>query len=138
MHIADSASESAAGRGRMLWHGRFKSCNQESQCCHSRCQSFPSHFRGMGSEHGRRQDPAVSWLVRLDSVFRKARSRDVMYLKPVQTGYPADSDARFVTREVSNILRSSPHGIQNKVYICNHTLKASPAVHWAVKSKVAT
>ncbi|BFI25775.1 bifunctional dethiobiotin synthetase / adenosylmethionine---8-amino-7-oxononanoate aminotransferase [Marchantia polymorpha subsp. ruderalis] len=69
---------------------------------------------------------------------RKARSRDVMYLKPVQTGYPADSDARFVTREVSNILRSSPHGIQNKVYICNHTLKASPAVHWAVKSKEET
>ncbi|KAL3684990.1 hypothetical protein R1sor_003012 [Riccia sorocarpa] len=65
------------------------------------------------------------------------RSRDVLYLKPVQTGFPKDSDARFVYREVSSMLRSNSNGLVNNVYISKQTVKASPAVHKAVRSKDA-
>ncbi|KAL2653202.1 hypothetical protein R1flu_021330 [Riccia fluitans] len=63
------------------------------------------------------------------------RSRDVLYLKPVQTGFPKDSDSRFVFREVSRMLRNIPNGPPNNVFISKHTLKASPAVHQAVRFK---
>jgi dethiobiotin synthetase/adenosylmethionine--8-amino-7-oxononanoate aminotransferase len=35
-------------------------------------------------------------LCRAAAIVAKEKNRDVVYLKPVQTGYPVDSDERFV------------------------------------------
>ncbi|CAM6041370.1 unnamed protein product [Sphagnum compactum] len=53
---------------------------------------------------------------------------DLLYVKPVQTGFPADSDARYVFEEVSRVGRLCPQTIPHGLFACNHTLQVSPAV----------
>lgn len=60
------------------------------------------------------------------------RVRDVLYLKPVQTGFPKDSDASFVMQQVHRSLLGRP--LQEEIYLSNHSLRGSPAVHNAVKT----
>ncbi|KAG0624900.1 hypothetical protein M758_2G012400 [Ceratodon purpureus] len=60
------------------------------------------------------------------------RSKDLLYLKPVQTGFPADSDARYVYEEVSRAGRLRPEAVSESLFICNHTLQVSPAVQSSV------
>ncbi|CAM6083387.1 unnamed protein product [Calypogeia fissa] len=62
----------------------------------------------------------------------KSTTRDVLYVKPVQTGYPNDSDARFVTHQVSNILKSRGKELQSDVCIHTQFLNASAAVRQAM------
>ncbi|CAK9257373.1 unnamed protein product [Sphagnum jensenii] len=55
-------------------------------------------------------------------------SADLLYVKPVQTGFPADSDARYVFEEVSRVGRLCPQTIPHGLFASNHTLQVSPAV----------
>lgn len=69
------------------------------------------------------------------AVFRHSRRRkDVLYLKPVQTGFPVDSDARYVYQEVSRLGRVHPEVISEGLFVSNQTLQVSNAVrssgHW--------
>lgn len=41
-------------------------------------------------------------LCRAASIVAKEKNREVYYLKPVQTGYPVDSDERFVKNASAN------------------------------------
>uniref|UniRef100_A0A0E0AST9 Dethiobiotin synthase n=1 Tax=Oryza glumipatula TaxID=40148 RepID=A0A0E0AST9_9ORYZ len=55
----------------------------------------------------------------------------VAYLKPLQTGYPDDSDARFVFDRAPALLRRLPlagGGASTRLVASNHTLFPSPAV----------
>jgi hypothetical protein len=52
---------------------------------------------------------------------------NVLYIKPVQTGFPQDSDSRFVSRKVSEIFKHRRPA--NNPYVSNHLLKVSP-VAW--------
>ncbi|XP_057966752.1 bifunctional dethiobiotin synthetase/7,8-diamino-pelargonic acid aminotransferase, mitochondrial isoform X2 [Malania oleifera] len=57
-----------------------------------------------------------------------------IYLKPVQTGFPADSDSRFVFRKVSELFRRRKPLIS--IFASNHVLKASDAAAEAVLGRV--
>ncbi|KAG1326932.1 bifunctional dethiobiotin synthetase/7,8-diamino-pelargonic acid aminotransferase, mitochondrial [Cocos nucifera] len=48
-----------------------------------------------------------------------------VYLKPVQTGFPRDSDSRFVYRKVSDLFRHRLGGFSAELLASNHALKAS-------------
>lgn len=50
---------------------------------------------------------------------------NVLYIKPVQTGFPQDSDSRFVSRKVSELFKHRRPA--NNLYVSNHLLKVSPA-----------
>uniref|UniRef100_A0A0E0LSU0 Bifunctional dethiobiotin synthetase/7,8-diamino-pelargonic acid aminotransferase, mitochondrial n=1 Tax=Oryza punctata TaxID=4537 RepID=A0A0E0LSU0_ORYPU len=55
----------------------------------------------------------------------------VAYLKPLQTGFPDDSDARFVFHRAPALLRRLPvagGGVATRLVASNHTLFPSPAV----------
>lgn len=52
---------------------------------------------------------------------------NVHYIKPVQTGFPQDSDSRFVSRKVSDIFKHRRPA--NNLYVSNQMLKVSP-VAW--------
>lgn len=68
--------------------------------------------------------------------FRQGRAlgnTDLLYVKPVQTGFPLDSDARYVFQEVSRVARLHPQAIPHGLFVCNHTLQVSPAVHRSVR-----
>ncbi|KAL5230336.1 hypothetical protein ABZP36_029112 [Zizania latifolia] len=52
----------------------------------------------------------------------------VAYLKPLQTGFPADSDARFVFDRAPALLRNFPRAGATRLVASNHTLYPSPAV----------
>ncbi|GMP36448.1 hypothetical protein CsSME_00008577 [Camellia sinensis var. sinensis] len=59
----------------------------------------------------------------LSSTTISAAAAKFIYLKPVQTGFPIDSDSRFVYRKFSEIfLRRQP---STTVFASNHALKAS-------------
>lgn len=58
----------------------------------------------------------------------------MLYLKPVQTGFPSDSDARYVYQVVSRVGRLRPEAISEGLFLCNHTLQVSPAVQNSVHS----
>jgi hypothetical protein len=60
--------------------------------------------------------------------------RDVFYIKPVQTGYPCDSDSRFVTTEVSRIIkvRIQQDVQRNDVYTREQYLYGSSTVQRAL------
>jgi hypothetical protein len=63
----------------------------------------------------------------------------LLYLKPVQTGFPSDSDARYVYQEVLRAGRLRPEAVSEGLLLCNHTLQVSPAVENAVRvSNVVT
>jgi dethiobiotin synthetase/adenosylmethionine--8-amino-7-oxononanoate aminotransferase len=52
-----------------------------------------------------------------------SKPRKFLYLKPIQTGYPSDSDSSFVFRKLSRLsLRRHPHF---PLFSSNHVLKAS-------------
>ncbi|KAM2039774.1 hypothetical protein ACFX1T_013182 [Malus domestica] len=54
---------------------------------------------------------------------RHPRRRSFLYLKPIQTGYPADSDSHFVFSKLTSLApRRSPH---LSLLASNHVLKAS-------------
>lgn len=57
----------------------------------------------------------------------------MLYLKPVQTGFPSDSDARYVYQEVARVGRLHPEAISEGLFISNHTLQVSPAVQRSVR-----
>ena len=57
----------------------------------------------------------------------------MLYLKPVQTGFPIDSDARYVYQEVARVGRLRPEAISEGLLLCNHTLQVSPAVQKSVR-----
>ncbi|KAJ6829108.1 bifunctional dethiobiotin synthetase/7,8-diamino-pelargonic acid aminotransferase, mitochondrial [Iris pallida] len=48
-----------------------------------------------------------------------------LYVKPVQTGFPADSDARFVLRKATALFDRSPSS-SSTLLASNHTINASP------------
>jgi hypothetical protein len=64
---------------------------------------------------------------------RLDESNEVLFVKPVQTGFPSDSDARFVFREVSRMAQLHPHDIPHGLFVSNHTLRVSSAVWRAVQ-----
>ncbi|CAL9125870.1 unnamed protein product [Musa textilis] len=51
----------------------------------------------------------------------------VLYLKPVQTGFPRDSDSRFVCRKVSALFRRHEGGSLSGLLASDHVLNASRA-----------
>ncbi|PKU71047.1 bifunctional dethiobiotin synthetase/7,8-diamino-pelargonic acid aminotransferase, mitochondrial isoform X1 [Dendrobium catenatum] len=59
------------------------------------------------------------------SILSGSEPSHCLYIKPVQTGFPVDSDSRFVYRKVSEILRTGkPRGI----FASNRVVKASKEV----------
>ncbi|XP_072962379.1 bifunctional dethiobiotin synthetase/7,8-diamino-pelargonic acid aminotransferase, mitochondrial [Typha angustifolia] len=60
-------------------------------------------------------------------------SSSFLYLKPLQTGFPVDSDSRFVFRKVSDLFRrhhissSSSSSPSFSLLASNHVIKSSPA-----------
>ncbi|KAH9305032.1 hypothetical protein KI387_009436 [Taxus chinensis] len=51
-------------------------------------------------------------------------SQNLLYVKPVQTGFPQDSDSRYVSHKVKDILKQRKPS--NNVHISHQVLKASP------------
>ncbi|KAG6532160.1 hypothetical protein ZIOFF_005998 [Zingiber officinale] len=50
-----------------------------------------------------------------------------LYLKPVQTGFPVDSDSRFVSRKVSALFRRLHGNFPTGLLVSDHVLNASSA-----------
>ncbi|GMY35413.1 bifunctional dethiobiotin synthetase/7,8-diamino-pelargonic acid aminotransferase, mitochondrial [Fagus crenata] len=65
-----------------------------------------------------------------------SKPRKFLYLKPIQTGYPSDSDSSFVFRKLSRLsLRRHPHF---PLFSSNHVLKASvPAAQLVPGQEIA-
>ncbi|KAK6783709.1 hypothetical protein RDI58_017163 [Solanum bulbocastanum] len=59
----------------------------------------------------------------LSTSFLSSPHRKFLYLKPVQTGFPEDSDSRFVFNKYSEFF--SQHRREFSVFASNHVLKAS-------------
>ena len=65
---------------------------------------------------------------------RLDESNEVLFVKPVQTCFPSDLDAKFVFREVSQMAQLHPHDIPRGLFVSNRTLRVSSAV-WRVVQK---
>ncbi|KAH8950396.1 hypothetical protein BDL97_10G083100 [Sphagnum fallax] len=84
--------------------------------CH---EGSSQQWRGLEKKSGVEEEKEKELIV---------RRADLLYVKPVQTGFPADSDARYVFEEVSRVGRLCPQTIPHGLFACNHTLQVSPAV----------
>jgi hypothetical protein len=98
---------------------------REFKCCIAAERWMP-HVRHLGCQHGCRQDTRQRWAGRCcaalqgtpnyqsymcERALMNARVQvPLSYIKPVQTGYPTDSDARLVVRIAnSKASRGCPH-----------------------------
>lgn len=75
-----------------------------------------------------------SAILRLSKCQGNSGAKDLLYLKPVQTGFPSDSDARYVYQEVSRVGRLHPEAISEGLFLCNHTVQVSPAVQISARA----
>ncbi|XP_021808925.1 bifunctional dethiobiotin synthetase/7,8-diamino-pelargonic acid aminotransferase, mitochondrial [Prunus avium] len=68
------------------------------------------------------------------SLLSRHRRRSFLYLKPIQTGYPADSDSHFVFSKLTSLVRRSPH---LSLLASNHVLKASASAASSISTPQA-
>lgn len=73
------------------------------------------------------------------AIFRQSkadvrRRKELLYVEPVQTGFPSDSDERYVYQEVSRVGRLHPEAISEGLFVSNHTLQVSPAVKSTIRT----
>ncbi|KAJ7299278.1 hypothetical protein O6H91_Y261100 [Diphasiastrum complanatum] len=67
-----------------------------------------------------------------DKEMSRLSAKNVLYVKPFQTGFPRDSDARFVAQKVSEFGKMHYGGLTQELIVSNLSVHASAAAQAAV------